>query len=179
MKTRAIFLDRDGVINSPVIRNGKAYAPAGVAELVIYPGLREQLQRLKDFGFVILVVTNQPDVVRGTTTRETVEEINKAIVQEIPAIDQIYICFHDNADNCECRKPQPGMLLAGAKEFGVDLTKSFLIGDRRGDMEAGIAAGSRTIFVDRAYDEPQPSRYDYRVFSTLDALAIIENEERR
>jgi D-glycero-D-manno-heptose 1,7-bisphosphate phosphatase len=176
MTSRAIFLDRDGVLNRPIIRDGKPYPPAQVEQLEIYDGLREQLQRLKDRGFVLIVVTNQPDVARGTTPKETVEEINEAIAREIPAIDRLMVCFHDNSDGCECRKPRPGMLLSGAEEFDVDLGRSYMIGDRRGDMEAGIAAGSRTIFIDRAYKEPPPEQYDYKVSSTQEALTIIESE---
>jgi D-glycero-D-manno-heptose 1,7-bisphosphate phosphatase len=176
MKSRAIFLDRDGVLNRPVIRDGKPFAPARVEDVEIYAGLRDQLQRLKDRGFILIVVTNQPDVVRGTTPMETVEAINSLIAREIPAIDRILVCFHDNADNCDCRKPRPGMLFAGAQEFDIDLQRSFIVGDRRGDMEAGFAAGSRTIFVDRAYKETPPCRWDHRVLSTHEALTIIESE---
>ncbi|MEH2483597.1 D-glycero-D-manno-heptose 1,7-bisphosphate phosphatase [Nitrobacteraceae bacterium AZCC 2146] len=176
MKSRAIFLDRDGVLNHPVIREGKSYPPARVEDLEIYEGLRDPLQRLKDRGFVLIVVTNQPDVGRGTTPRATVEGINDAIAREIPAIDKFMVCFHDNGDGCDCRKPRPGMLLAGAAEFDVDLARSYMIGDRRGDVEAGIAAGTRTIFVDRAYKETPPTNYHYKVSSTHEALTIIENE---
>ena len=176
MKSRAIFLDRDGVLNHPVVREGKSYPPGRVEDLQIYEGLRDPLQRLKDRGFILIVVTNQPDVARGTTPRTTVERINDAIAQEIPAIDKFLVCFHDNADGCDCRKPRPGMLLAGAAEFDVDLERSYMVGDRRGDVEAGIAAGSRTIFVDRGYLEAPPTTYDYKVFSTHEALKIIESE---
>ena len=176
MKSRAIFLDRDGVLNRPVIREGKPFAPARIEDLEIYEGLRDRLQRLRDRGFVLIVVTNQPDVVRGTTPKETVEGINKLIAREIPAIEKFMVCFHDNGDGCDCRKPKPGMLLAGAAEFDVDLKRSYMVGDRRGDVEAGIAAGSRTIFIDRAYKEPLPTQYDHRVFSTYEALTIIESE---
>lgn len=179
MRSRAIFLDRDGVLNHPVVREGKSYPPARVEDLKIYEGLREPLQRLKDRGFVLIVVTNQPDVARGTTPRSTVEAINDAIAQEIPAIDKFIVCFHDNSDGCDCRKPLPGMLLAGAAEFDIDLARSYMIGDRRGDIEAGIAAGSRTIFVDRAYREPSPTNYNYKVSSTHEALNIIESETAR
>jgi D-glycero-D-manno-heptose 1,7-bisphosphate phosphatase len=176
MTSRAIFLDRDGVLNRPIIRDGRSYPPAQVEHLEIYDGLREQLERLKGRGFVLIVVTNQPDVARGTTLMETVEEINEAIAREIPAIDKFMVCFHDNGDGCECRKPKPGMLLSSAEEFDVDLGRSYMIGDRRSDVEAGIAAGSRTIFIDRAYKEPRPKRYDYKVSSTQEALTIIESE---
>jgi D-glycero-D-manno-heptose 1,7-bisphosphate phosphatase len=176
MKSRAIFLDRDGVLNRPVIREGKSYPPARVEDVEVYPGLREQLQRLKDRGFVLIVVTNQPDVARGTTPRETVEGINGLIAREIPAIDRFIVCFHDTSDGCDCRKPRPGMLLSGAAEFDIDLERSYMVGDRRSDVEAGIAAGSRTIFIDHAYREPPPIRCDHRVSSTLEALTIIESE---
>jgi D-glycero-D-manno-heptose 1,7-bisphosphate phosphatase len=179
MSVRAIFLDRDGVLNHPVVREGKSYPPARVEDLEIYEGLREPLQRLKDRGFVLIVVTNQPDVARGTTPKATVEAINDAIAREIPAIDRFIVCYHDNGDGCDCRKPKPGMLVAGAAEFDVDLARSYMIGDRRGDMEAGIAAGSRTIFVDRAYREAAPTRYDHKVSSTHEALNIIESETAR
>lgn len=176
MKLGAIFLDRDGILNRPIIREGKPFPPARVEEVEIYGGLRKQLQRLKDHGFIIIVVTNQPDVARGTTSKATVEEINGLIAREIPAIDRFLICFHDSSDGCDCRKPQPGMLLAGAKEFDIDLQRSYMIGDRRGDIEAGVSAGTRTIFVDRAYRELPPAHYDYKVSSTNEALTIIENE---
>jgi D-glycero-D-manno-heptose 1,7-bisphosphate phosphatase len=176
MKSRAIFLDRDGVLNRPVIRAGKSYPPARVEDLEIYEGLSERLQRLKDRGFVLIVVTNQPDVARGTTRKETVEAINSLIAREIPAIERFIVCFHDSGDGCDCRKPKPGMLLAGAAEFEVDLKRSYMVGDRRSDVEAGIAVGSRTIFIDRAYKEPPPTNYDHRVFSTHEALTIIESE---
>jgi D-glycero-D-manno-heptose 1,7-bisphosphate phosphatase len=176
MRSRAVFLDRDGVLNRPIIRDGKPYPPARIEDLEIYEGLRDQLQRLRDRGFVLIVVTNQPDVARGTTPRKTVEAINGMIAAEITAIHKFMVCFHDNADGCDCRKPKPGMLLAGAAEFNVDLQHSYMIGDRRGDVEAGIAAGSRTIFIDRGYNEPPPTKYDHRVFSTHEALTIIESE---
>jgi D-glycero-D-manno-heptose 1,7-bisphosphate phosphatase len=176
MKLRAIFLDRDGVLNHPVMRDDKPYPPARVEDVEVYPGLREQLQRLKDRGFVLIVVTNQPDVARGTTPRETVEGINDLIAREIPAIDRFIVCFHDNKDGCDCRKPRPGMLLTAAAEFDIDLARSYMVGDRRGDVEAGIAAGSRTIFIDRAYREPSPAQYDHGVSSTLEALTLIESE---
>lgn len=176
MKSRAIFLDRDGVLNRALVREGRPYPPPRVEDVEIYAGLSEPLQRLKDRGFILIVVTNQPDVARGTTPKQTVEDINGVIVRELPAIDRVIVCFHDNSDGCNCRKPQPGMLLAGAAEFNVDLERSYMVGDRRNDIEAGIAAGSRTIFVDRAYKEPQPTQYDYKVYSTHEALKIIESE---
>lgn len=176
MKSRAIFLDRDGVLNHPVRRNGKGYPPARVEDVKVYAGICDQLQRLKDRGFVLIVVTNQPDVARGMTSQSTVESINEAIAHQIPALDRFFVCFHDNIDGCDCRKPQPGMLIKGAAEFDVDLKRSYMIGDRRSDIEAGTAAGTLTIFIDRSYRELEPTTYTYKVCSTSEALKIIENE---
>jgi D-glycero-D-manno-heptose 1,7-bisphosphate phosphatase len=176
MKSRAIFLDRDGVLNCAVVKNGKPYPPEDANEVRIYEGLEKELSCLKDRGFAIIVVTNQPDVARGKTSRATVEAINKVIGAKIPAIDRFIVCFHDNGDSCDCRKPKPGMLMAGALEFNVDLSQSYMIGDRRTDVEAGLAAGSRTIFIDRSYREVLPTGYHVRVKSTSEALRVIINE---
>jgi D-glycero-D-manno-heptose 1,7-bisphosphate phosphatase len=176
MKSRAIFLDRDGVLNRAIVREGKPYPPPRVEDVEVFSGLSEQLQRLSGLGFVLVVVTNQPDVARGTTSRQVVEDINSLVKAKLPAIDRMMVCFHDNSDGCNCRKPRPGMLLAGAAEFDIDLTRSYMVGDRRNDIEAGLAVGSRTIFIDRAYNEPPPTYYDHRVSSTQEALTIIESE---
>jgi D-glycero-D-manno-heptose 1,7-bisphosphate phosphatase len=176
MKSRAIFLDRDGVLNHAVVRNGKPYPPADAKDVRVYEGLEKELDHLKDRGFAIIVVTNQPDVGRGKTSRASVEAINKVIATSIPAIDRFIVCFHDNDDNCDCRKPKPGMLKAGAAAFNVDLSRSYMVGDRKSDVEAGLAAGSRTIFIDRFYNEPAPTGYHFRVYSTSEALHLIMSE---
>lgn len=172
MRRRAVFLDRDGVLNRAVVREGKPYPPATVAEVEILPGVVEALQRLKEAGFVLIVVSNQPDVARGTTRQETVEAINTFLAEHLP-VDRFIMCYHDSNDGCDCRKPRPGMLLAGAREFDVDLALSFMVGDRRRDVEAGIAAGCKTIFIDYGYDEKQPQTYDYRVSSPHEAAMTI------
>jgi D-glycero-D-manno-heptose 1,7-bisphosphate phosphatase len=169
---RAVFLDRDGVINRAIVRNGKGYPPANVGELEILPRVPEALRRIKDAGFVAIVVTNQPDVARGTTPLATVEAINTALAAALP-IDEFRVCYHDSGDNCECRKPKPGMLLQAAQKWGIDMAKSYLVGDRWRDIEAGQHAGCRTVFIDYGYDEKQPERYDHRVASLWEAADII------
>lgn len=176
MKRRAVFLDRDGVLNRAVVRDGRPYPPAIVAEVEILPGVVEALQRLKVAGFVLIVVSNQPDVARGTTPQETVEAINAFLANRLP-VDRFIMCYHDSADNCDCRKPRPGMLFAGAKEFDVDLSSSYMVGDRWRDVEAGIAAGCKTIFVDYGYDEKRPQSCDYQVFSLQEAAITILMED--
>jgi len=176
MKRRAVFLDRDGVLNRAVVRDGRPYPPAIVAEVEILPGVVEALQRLKMAGFVLIVVSNQPDVARGTTPQETVEAINAFLANRLP-VDRFIMCYHDSADNCDCRKPRPGMLFEGAKEFDVDLSSSYMVGDLWRDVEAGIAAGCKTIFVDYGYDEKRPQSYDYQVFSLQEAAITILMED--
>jgi D-glycero-D-manno-heptose 1,7-bisphosphate phosphatase len=170
--TRAVFLDRDGVVNRALVRAGKPYPPASLEELEIVPGAREALGRLKDRGFALVVVTNQPDVARGTATRATVEALNARIGAELP-IDEFRVCYHDSGDGCDCRKPRPGMIVDAARERGIDRGASYMIGDRWRDIEAGEAAGCTTIFIDYGYDERRPEGSDHVVRSLDEAVAII------
>jgi D-glycero-D-manno-heptose 1,7-bisphosphate phosphatase len=169
---RAVFLDRDGVLNRAVVRDGKPHPPAGLAELEILPGVEQALTALRKAGFLLIVVTNQPDVARGTTTKLAVEAINAVLGAHLP-IDEFRTCFHDSGDECECRKPKPGALLAAAAHYDIDLYDSFMVGDRWRDTEAGRRAGCRTIFVDYGYQERKPEAVDYRVSSLLEASKII------
>jgi transaldolase len=169
---RAVFLDRDGVINRAMVRQGKPYPPAGLEELEIVPGAGEALSQLKDRGFALIVVTNQPDVARGATSRATVEAINARLARDLP-IDEFRVCYHDSADGCGCRKPKPGLLVDAARERGIDCSASFMVGDRWRDVEAGKAAGCTTIFVDYQYDERRPEGSDYTVGSLDEAVKII------
>jgi D-glycero-D-manno-heptose 1,7-bisphosphate phosphatase len=172
---RAVFLDRDGVINRALVREGKPYPPASLAEMEVLPGVARALAALREAGFLLIVVTNQPDVARGTTSREVVEEINKHLAARL-AIDEFRTCFHDSGDGCDCRKPLPGALLAAAKTHGIDLGKSYMVGDRWRDTEAGQRAGCKTIFIDYGYDEKKPESVDYRVRSLMEATQIILGE---
>jgi D-glycero-D-manno-heptose 1,7-bisphosphate phosphatase len=173
MSRRAVFLDRDGVINRAMVRDGLPYPPSTPEEVEILPGVDEQLRRLKREGFVLIVVSNQPDVARGTARRETVEAINGLLAARLP-IDRFITCFHDQDDDCGCRKPKPGMLMAGAREFDIDLKHSIMVGDRWRDMEAGKAAGCRTIYVDHGYRERRPDFFDGSANSAEAALAEVQ-----
>ena len=153
--TKAVFLDRDGVLNRFFLRDGVPRPPAGLDELEIYPDTADALCRLKQAGYLLIVVTNQPDIARGTQTRQVVDRINAALGEMLP-IDEFVVCAHDNADSCLCRKPKPGMVLKAAARHAVDLGRSFLIGDRWRDIDCGAAAGVRTVFIDRGYRERAP-----------------------
>lgn len=168
-----VFLDRDGVLNEPVVRDGKPFPPAGPDELVLCEGAQPALQALRSAGFALVVVTNQPDVARGTVARATVDAIN-ARLRGLLDVDDVLVCAHDDRDACACRKPKPGLLHDGARRHGIDLAHSYLIGDRWRDIEAGAAAGCRTALVDRGYAERPPSvPPDARVGSVLEAARWI------
>jgi len=169
---RAVFLDRDGVINAAVVRDGKPYPPANLAALEVLPGVPEALQRLRDAGYVLVVVTNQPDVARGKTPRATIDEIHAHLKATLP-LDAIYACFHDDAEKCACRKPAPGMLLDAARDLHLDLSQSFMVGDRWRDTDAGIAAGCRAVFINRNYQERKPTAFDIEVSSLVEAAGWI------
>jgi D-glycero-D-manno-heptose 1,7-bisphosphate phosphatase len=154
---RAVFLDRDGVLNRAIIRGGRPHPPANLGELEILPDVPGALAALKECGFLLLVVTNQPDVARGSQQRAVVESIHEALRTVLP-IDDFFVCFHDDRDACGCRKPKPGLLLQAAAKYGLELKSSYLIGDRWRDIEAGQAAGCATLWIDRGYAERAPSQ---------------------
>lgn len=172
---RAVFLDRDGVINRAVVRDGKPYPPENLSEMEILPGVPEALSLLHKAGFMLIVVTNQPDVARGTTAKAVVEEINDYLAGCLP-LDEFRTCYHDSGDGCDCRKPLPGALLAAAKQHDIDLPQSYMIGDRWRDTEAGQCAGCQTIFIDYGYAEKQPESVNHRVRSLAEAAQIILGE---
>jgi len=176
-RRRAVFLDRDGVINRAIVRDGKPHPPSCPAELEILPGVPEALARLKEAGFRIIVITNQPDVARGRQTREAVEELHTALLTSGLPIDSFRVCYHDDDDRCDCRKPAPGLLLAAAKEDDLDLAASVMVGDRWRDVEAGRQAGCATIFLDCQYAERRPSRPDLEVRSLAEAVDWILGEK--
>lgn len=169
---RAVFLDRDGVVNRVVERNGRPYPPPTVDELEFLPGVGEAINSLKRNGFYIIIITNQPDVATGVQQREIVEAIHDLILDTF-AIDDIRVCYHVDEDGCRCRKPKPGMILEAAKEWVLNLQESFVVGDRWRDIEAGKAAGCKTIFIKYDYSENQPEKPDATVHSLLEASELI------
>jgi D-glycero-D-manno-heptose 1,7-bisphosphate phosphatase len=172
MMRRGVFLDRDGVISRPTIRERKPYPPSSLAELEVLPGVPAALRALKAGGYCLVVVTNQPDIARGTVSREVVDSMNDWLKYVLP-LDAVLTCAHDDADQCQCRKPLPGLITQAARELRVECTASYMIGDRWRDIEAGRRAGCKTIFIDYGYDEQAPQSYDFRVNSLRDAARII------
>lgn len=169
---RAVFLDRDGVISKSVLRNGKSCAPFSLAEFEILAGAAQGISALKNAGWTLVVVTNQPDVGKGIVGRETVEAMHALLRQQLP-LDAIQVCFHTNLDQCECRKPKPGMLRQAAAESGLDLKNSYMIGDRWSDIEAGRAAGCATILIGDGYGEKPSINPDRTAASLWEASQMI------
>jgi D-glycero-D-manno-heptose 1,7-bisphosphate phosphatase len=169
---RAVFLDRDGVLNRAVIVDGRPYPPRHVDDVVLLDGVAESCARLREAGWLLVVVTNQPDIARGTTTMAEVEAIHSVLAERID-VDAVLVCPHDDADGCRCRKPAPGLLLVAADQLGISLSHSVMVGDRWRDIEAGKRAGCRTVFVDAGYAEAAPSGPDHKVSSLQEAVPWI------
>jgi len=175
-KTKAVFLDRDGVIVEAVVRNGKPYPPRSLNEMTVVGGAREALLDLRNRGFRLIVISNQPDVARGTQKRSEVERMNAVLREQLP-LDDILVCYHDDRDGCSCRKPRPGLLIQAGSRYTLDLASSFVIGDRWRDIEAGHAAGCATVLLERGYSERAPSHPPNAQFVSLgDAVAWISNQ---
>lgn len=153
MKTKAIFLDSDGVLNTAIIKDGKPVAPTSLAELEIPDEVKPALEKLKSAGYLLICVSNKPDIERGLMTQATVDSIFNKIRHDLP-LDDVFICYKENSD---CYKPKPGLLLDATNKYNIDLTQSFMIGDRWRDIEAGQNTPCKTIWIDRGYTEKKPN----------------------
>lgn len=169
MKTAA-FLDRDGVINASSIKNGIPHPPESVSEVRILSGVLDAINLLIANNYLPVVISNQPDVARKNIDLSAVQSINDFIGRET-GISNFYVCPHDDSDSCKCRKPKPGLIEIAARELDIDLSKSFLVGDRWRDIEAGQALGLPTFFIDYSYKESPPNSPFVRVSSLLEAVS--------
>jgi D-glycero-D-manno-heptose 1,7-bisphosphate phosphatase len=165
---RAAFLDRDGVVIQAMIREGKPYPPESLDQVELCPGAEQMLSQLHRANYLLILITNQPDVARGRQNRGTVEAINSYLRTRLP-IDDCFVCYHDDRDGRDCRKPRPGLILRAAERYSIDLQKSFVIGDRWRDIDAGHAAGCRTVLIDHGYQERGPANSPDARVSNLEA----------
>ncbi len=172
---KAVFLDRDGVLNESILRDGKPHAPRTLEEFKLLPGVEEAVKNLQAAGFLLVVVTNQPDIGNGLVSADVVEQIHRGLQQLLP-IRKIYMCPHKQTAGCECRKPKPGMLLAAAQEFDIEMEKSYMVGDRYGDVCAALAAGCTPVFIDYEYVETPDFDVKLRAHSLLEASQLILKE---
>lgn len=168
----AVFLDRDGVLNRSIVRDGKPYPPQTLDDLEIMPGAADAVATLKQAGFVTVIVTNQPDVAKGTQAKDIVDAINERVMAET-GVDHLYVCWCIEGDDCNCYKPKPGMLIDAARDHSVDLSRSFMVGDRWRDVGAGQKAGCTTLFIDWRYEEKLSYKPDVIVDDLVEAAQYI------
>lgn len=172
-KNKAFFFDRDGILNKSIIKNRKPYSPRIPQDLILNREVLSFIKKLKKKGFLIFVVSNQPDIKSGKLSNYSLKVMN-SIIKKYFLIDEIYICPHGKNDNCECRKPKPGMLIEASKKWNIDLKKSFLVGDRWKDISAGTIMNCTTIFIDYNYDEPKPRNSNYNFINISKMIKSIE-----
>jgi D-glycero-D-manno-heptose 1,7-bisphosphate phosphatase len=178
---RAVFLDRDGVINRVVVRNGMPSPPSRLEDFEIYEDVAEGCWRLKAANFLLIVVTNQPDVGRGTQSRGAVEAMHLKMQSALPSLDRIEICYHGGdryGQPCDCRKPRPGLIVRAAAELNIDLKKSYVIGDRWRDIDCARAAGCGAIFIQRNYAETLRQPPDFIATDFNDAVNAVLRQAR-
>jgi D-glycero-D-manno-heptose 1,7-bisphosphate phosphatase len=174
-KNKAVFFDRDGVLVLPEIRDGRGFAPTRFVDFEIYAEALDSLNAVKQAGFLSVIVTNQPDIGKGVIAPSELDKMHEKLMRELP-IDLIEVCPHTREANCDCRKPKPGMLINAAVKLGIALDQSYMIGDTIGDIDAGKAAGCKTIFIDLEYEAvTKPSNQDYTVKSVADAVPYMLN----
>ena len=155
---KAILLDLDGVTFKLVDHFGEYGVSARLPhEISIVDGLTKEFDALVAAGFVIVGVTNQPDVSRGKITQEFLDGKHAKLQAEYPQIARIYACTHTETDLCNCRKPKPGLLLQAAKDYDIDFSVSWMVGDSRSDVEAGVLAHAKTIFLQTPYNCADPA----------------------
>jgi D-glycero-D-manno-heptose 1,7-bisphosphate phosphatase len=171
----AIFFDRDGVITISHRLNGKGFAPRNLTDFRFYEDVKSSLIKTRDAGFLNIVVSNQPDIATGLLPPSVLGEMNSILFEEL-ALDDVFNCQHISEDNCNCRKPKPGMIYNAVEKFNIDLSSSWMIGDRDSDIEAGITAGVRTIFIDRSWESENGLEADFRCESLFEAVGLILNE---
>lgn len=170
----AVFFDRDGVINEVTVKDDVVYGPRVFADFKVRDGVAEQIARLKQAGFLVIVVTNQPDIARGKMAQEELARMTDVVLTSL-GVDAVMVCPHDDADECPCRKPKPGMLVEAAERYDIALSTSFLIGDAWKDIAAGEAAGCmRSFLVDTCYN--QSAKVATRVACLQEAVDLILND---
>lgn len=165
---KAVFLDRDGVINELVLNpvTGEYEPPRSPDNLTLFPDVITSLRNLQDAGFELFLISNQPDYAKGKATFKQIQAVHDRFDQILKSEEirfcDYYYCYHHPegivpgyAISCECRKPKPYFLLKAAREYGIDLAASWMVGDRDTDIECGKAAGVRTVLI----KNPQSSKY--------------------
>lgn len=173
MTKKALFIDRDGVINKSIIRNGKPYAPINFLEFEMLDGVEEAFYLLKKSEYMSIIVTNQPDIASGKQTLLSLNKLHNYL-QEKYSIDLIRVCPHKEEDGCDCRKPKPGMIISASKKLNININFSYMIGDRWTDILCGQRAGCKeNFYIDNNYSEKKPDKPFTHVPSLLHCVRKI------
>lgn len=175
---RAVFLDRDGVLNRALVRDGRPFAPVSLDRFELLPGVIEAARLLHEAGFLLIVATNQPDVARGLVPRDVVDEMHRRLSDALP-LDDIRACFEEDGPNCRCYKPKPGLLFDAAADWSIDLGSSYMVGDRWRDVDCARNAGCFSLFIDYGYSEALRARPDALCTSLAEAAGIILERKRQ
>ena len=170
---KAIFLDRDGVINRPIVRNKRPFSPMKFQDFYIYKNSIEALKKFYSMGYYLFVITNQPEIARGNLKLSMLNKMHQYLLKKTN-IKKIYFCPHDKFDNCYCRKPKPGMILNAIEDYNIDINKSYLIGDRKNDIDAANHIKLKSFFIDREYEEEKPKKYIRKVKNLYEVLNFIQ-----
>lgn len=173
---KAIFLDRDGVINKAIVVNGKPYPPTRMGEVHVIEGIKDLIKLWHEEGYLVIVVTNQPDIGRNTVNKRSVVKINNFLKYEV-LFDDLFMCPHRDRDNCECRKPKTGLFKQAKEKYDIDFEESYMIGDRWKDIEAGKRVGCKTIFIDYGYSEELTEKPDYTFKQVKDIEKFWRNHD--
>ena len=173
---KCIFLDRDGVINKPIIIDNKPYSPRNKYQFELLPNIEKYLKKIHSLGFLTIIITNQPDISTNHINENLLNEFHDIIKNKMPITD-IYVCKYIDTDDCYCRKPKPGLILTAAKKYKINLKKSYFIGDRWKDIDAANKAGCHSIFIDYGYKEKLKTTPINNVKSVKEAFEIILNIE--
>jgi len=175
-KQKAIFWDRDGVLNHTLPQRDdgeKNVAPQKFEDFKLVEGIKEVLQEVRLLDFFNIVVTNQPDITRNKMSWEELNRMNDFLKAGIPTIEAVYVCPHDRTDNCNCRKPKPGLLLDAAKDFNLDLTKCYMVGDSQSDIDAGKTAGVKTILIKANYNS-KVINFDFTINKISEIISLLK-----
>ena len=169
---KAVFLDRDGVLVEAPVVDGRPVSVLTAEEMVLLPGVGAACSELRHAGWLLIGITNQPNIARRVQSAESVERQNRRLREEL-GLHDVRVCPHDDGDRCDCRKPLPGLIVGAARDWGIDLGNSVMVGDRSRDIEAGRKAGCRTVLVDHGYTGEGPRDPDVVVGSLAEAVPYI------
>jgi D-glycero-D-manno-heptose 1,7-bisphosphate phosphatase len=173
-KNKALFLDRDGILNKALVDRGKPLSPRTIKDLKINFFLKKYLNKLRK-NYLLIVISNQPDVAKNLVKKNIIERQNK-ILKKFFLINDFFVCYHQNKDKCKCRKPKIGLIKFAKKKYNINLSKSILIGDRWKDISAGNKAGCRSVYIDFGYKETRPKKFYKKFLNLKSAFNFLSNE---